>query len=107
MEPIASNRRKETVMSDEKKTTVEEFELKGEEVVAKVKELVHEGNVRRIIVSDSEGKTLIEIPLTVGVVGALLLPPLAALGAVAAMLAECTITVVRQEPQEESAGDDG
>jgi len=76
---------------------VDEFQLKGEEVVAKVKELVREGNVRRVTVSDSEGKTLLEIPLTVGVVGALLAPPLAALGAVAALLTDCKITVVRHE----------
>jgi hypothetical protein len=86
-------------------TRVEEFQLKGEEVVAKVKEIVHEGNVRRIIVDDADGKTLLEIPLTVGVVGALLLPPLAALGAVAAVLTDCTIRVIRQEPGE-AEGDD-
>jgi hypothetical protein len=56
-------------------------------------------------VSDADGKTLLEIPLSVGVVGALLLPPLAALGAVAAMLTDCTITVIRQET-EEAKGDD-
>jgi aryl-alcohol dehydrogenase-like predicted oxidoreductase len=94
-------------MSEPEETWVEEFQLKGEEVLAKVKELVREGNVRRIMVSDSEGKTLLEIPLTVGVVGALLLPPLAALGAVAALLSECTITVVRQESPEEPTGDGG
>ncbi|MDJ0960723.1 MAG: DUF4342 domain-containing protein [Acidimicrobiia bacterium] len=92
-------------MTENESTRVEEFQLKGEEVVAKVKELVHEGNVRRIIVDDSDGETLLEIPLTVGVVGALLLPPLAALGAVAAVLTDCTIRVIRQEP-EEPAGDE-
>lgn len=85
-------------MAEGETTRTEEFQLKGEEVVAKVKELVHEGNVRRIIVSDSDGKRLLEIPMTVGVVGALLLPALAALGALAAVLTDCTITVVRQEP---------
>ena len=92
-------------MSESEETWVEEFQLKGEEVVAKVKEIVHEGNVRRIIVDDADGKTLLEIPLTVGVVGALLLPPLAALGAVAAVLTDCTIRVIRQDP-EEAEGDD-
>jgi hypothetical protein len=95
----------EVDMTENEGTRVEEFQLKGEEVVAKVKELVHEGNVRRIIVDDSDGKTLLEIPLTVGVVGALLLPPLAALGAVAAMLTDCTIRVIRQEPEEAEADD--
>lgn len=91
---------------EEAKPLTEEFQLKGEEVVAKVKELVHEGNVRRVIISDSDGKVLLEIPLTFGVVGALLLPTLAALGAVAALLTDCTITVVRREGSERDAADD-
>jgi hypothetical protein len=61
--------------------------------VAKVKELVHEGNIRRIIIKNEEGKTLIEIPLTLGVVGAVLLPVLAAVGAIVALVADCTIVV--------------
>ena len=93
-------------MSESEETWVEEFQVKGEEVVAKVKEIVREGNVRRIIVDDSDGKTLLEIPLTVGVVGALLLPPLAALGAVAAVLTDCTIRVVREEPKADEAEGD-
>ena len=92
-------------MTDRDESRVEEFQLKGEEVVAKVKELVREGNVRRIMVSDADGKTLVEIPLTVGVVGALLLPALAALGAVAALLTDCTITVVRQDPEPDKSTD--
>ena len=92
-------------MSESGDTWVEEFQVKGEEVVAKVKEIVREGNVRRIIVDDADGKTLLEIPLTVGVVGALLLPPLAALGAVAAVLTDCTIKVVRQEPTADESDD--
>ena len=91
-------------MSEDNGTRVDEFQLKGEEVVAKVKELVREGNVRRIMVSDADGKTLVEIPLTVGVVGALLLPALA-LGAVAALLTDCTITVVRQDAAPDAAPD--
>jgi len=94
-------------MPDEQaKPPVEEFQLKGEEVVAKVKELVHEGNVRKVMISDSDGKVLLEIPLTVGVVGALLLPTLAALGAVAALLTDCTITVVRREEDEGDTSDE-
>ena len=77
----------------EGKTFTEEIQTTGAELVTKVKELVHEGNVRRIIVKDEEGKTLIEIPLTLGVVGALLLPVAAALGALAALVADCTIIV--------------
>jgi hypothetical protein len=67
----------------------------GESLVAKVKELEHEANIRRIIIENNEeGKTLIEIPLALGVVGALLLPVLAAVGAIAALVADCTIVVV-------------
>jgi len=81
----------------EEKTWTEEFQTSGEELVGKVKELVHEGNVRRIIIKNEEGKTLIEVPLTLGVVGALLLPTLAALGAIAALVADCTIIVEKAE----------
>lgn len=81
-------------MTDEKK--YEEFRLSGEEVVAKVKELFHEGNVRRLILKDEKGITLIEIPLTVGVIGAVLLPVWAAIGAVAAMAANLTLVVERR-----------
>jgi hypothetical protein len=79
------------------KGRVEEFRVKGEELLAKVKELIREGNVRRIIIDNDEGKTLIEIPMTIGVVGALLLPVLAAVGAVAALVTNCTIRVERRE----------
>jgi len=81
----------------EDKTFREEIETTGEQLVAKVKELVREGNVRRVIVKNEEGKTLIEIPLTLGVVGALLLPVAAALGAIAALVTDCTIVVERVE----------
>jgi hypothetical protein len=81
----------------EGKTFTEEIQTTGEELVARVKELVHEGNVRRVIVKNEEGKTLIEIPLTLGVVGALLLPVAAALGAIAALVTDCTIVVERVE----------
>jgi hypothetical protein len=79
----------------EDKAFTEEIKTTGEQLLAKVKELVHEGNVRRIIVKNEEGKTLIEIPLTLGVVGALLLPVAAAVGAVAALVTDCTIVVER------------
>lgn len=71
----------------------EEFKVSGEDVVRKVKELIKEGNVRRIIIKNEEGKTLVEFPLTVGVVGAVLLPVWAAIGAVAALVTKCTIIV--------------
>lgn len=81
----------------EKTTRTEELKITGEELVATVKELVRQGNIRRITVKNREGRTLVEIPLTLGVVGTLLIPTLAALGAVAALVAECSIVVERIE----------
>ncbi|MDP2671688.1 MAG: DUF4342 domain-containing protein [bacterium] len=75
----------------------EEFRVKGEDVVRKVKELIKEGNVRRVTITDKNGKTIAEFPLTVGVVGAVLAAPLAAMGALAALVTECTISVEREE----------
>ncbi len=71
----------------------EEFRVDGEQLLGKVKELLHEGNIRRVIIKDKDGKTLVEFPMTVGVVGALVAPSLAALGAIAALVSEATIVV--------------
>lgn len=71
----------------------EEFRVNGEQLLAKVKELLHEGNIRRVIIKDKEGKILVEFPMTFGVVGVLLAPSLAALGAVAALVSEATVVV--------------
>lgn len=79
-----------------KKTTKETFKVNGEHLLVKVKELIREGNVRRIIIKDKTGKTLIELPLTLGVVGAVLAPMLAAVGAIAALVSECSITVEKE-----------
>jgi hypothetical protein len=75
----------------------EEFQINGDMLVAKIKELLHEGNIRRITVKNEEGQTLIEIPLTLGVVGAVLLPVWAALGAIAALVAKLTIVIEKVE----------
>jgi hypothetical protein len=77
--------------------TKESFSIHGENLLKKVKELIAEGNVRKITIHDKSGKELASFPLTVGVVGALLLPMLAAVGALAALITECTITVEREE----------
>jgi hypothetical protein len=75
----------------------EEYTVPSENLVAKIKELFHEGNISRIIVKDEEGKTLLEIPAWAGIVGTILAPWLAALGAIAALATKCTITVIRQK----------
>ena len=77
--------------------TRNEFKVKGEELLAKIRELIHQGNVTRIIIKNEEGKVYLEIPVNVGIVGALLAPVLAAVGALAALVANFTIEVVRKE----------
>jgi hypothetical protein len=84
----------------QKNVRMEEFEVSGEQVVSKIKELIHEGNIRRIILKDMEGNTLIEIPLTLGVVGAVLLPVWAAIGAIAALVVRLRIVIEKIEPTE-------
>jgi len=81
----------------EEKIRTEEYQVDGDYLVHKVKELVHEGNIRRITIKNEEGKRLIEIPLTIGAVGIVLLPVWAAIGAVAALVADCTIVVEKIE----------
>jgi hypothetical protein len=74
-----------------------EFTINGDEVVAKVKELIREGNVRRIIIKNEDGRTMLEVPLTIGVIGAAFMPVLAAIGAAAALATRCTIVVERED----------
>jgi Domain of unknown function (DUF4342) len=87
------------------KTVFQEFKVRGQELVAKVGELIHEGNIRRIIVKDEKGNTFLEIPLTVATVGTIAVPVLAALGTIAALIANFTIVVekVQEEPAEKPA----
>lgn len=75
----------------------EEFKVSGDELVEKVKQIIKEGNVRRIIIKNKEGKTLIEVPMTIGVVGIVFAPVLAAVGAIAALVTECSIVVEREK----------
>jgi hypothetical protein len=82
---------------DQEKTRTEEFRVSGDALLAKAKELVREGKIRRVLIRNDDGKALIDLPLTVGVVGAFLLPQLAALGAIAAMVTHCTIIVEKVE----------
>lgn len=83
---------------------VEEFEVKGDDLLGRIREIIAEGNVRRVTIKNAEGRTMLEIPLTIGVVGALIAPVAAAIGAVAALVTECTITVTRED--EASDGDE-
>ena len=83
-------------MSEEKVHT-EEFSVNGEDLLAKVKELIHEGKIRRITIKTKSGETVMEIPLNLGIVGALLAPQLAAIGAIAALVTEATVVVEKVE----------
>jgi len=88
-------------MCKEKKVRTEEFEISGDKLIAKIEELLHEGNIRRISLQTGEGKTLIEVPLTIGVAGAvagvMLAPVWAAIGSIAALVANLKVVVERVE----------
>ena len=96
-------------MNEQPRPRTQEFTIDGDEVVAKVKELIHEGNIRRITIKNEEGRTMLEVPLTIGLIGAALLPVFAAIGAAAALATRCTIVVERDAepaaapPQEPAA----
>ncbi len=77
----------------EQKVRTEEFKVEGDSLVAKIKEMVREGNIRRVVIKNEEGRPLIDLPLTWGVVGALIAPQLAALGAIAALISHGTVVV--------------
>jgi hypothetical protein len=81
----------------ETKFHTEEFSVNGEEILAKVKQLLREGNIRRVVIKDKSGRILVEFPLTIGVVGAALAPMLVAIGAVAALVTEATIVVEKDD----------
>ncbi len=81
-------------MAEEQK---EEFQVKGEQLLGKVKEIIKEGNIRKITIKDKNGNVVLALPLTIGVIGAVLAPMLAAVGAVAALLTDCSIAIERQK----------
>jgi len=81
---------------EDKKTFEEEIKVTGQQLVDTVKKLIHEANVRHLIIKNEKGEKLIEVPVSVAGVGALLLPVLAALGAIAALVSNCTIVVVKE-----------
>ena len=80
-------------------TRTEEFEFSGDKLIAQIKELIHEGNIRRMIIKNEEGETLVDIPLTVGILGTLVAPQLAALGAIAALVTKGTLVVEKEEEE--------
>lgn len=82
----------------------EKYKVAGDKVVSKIKELLHEGNVRHVVIKNEDGRTLIEFPVSIGVAGAVLLPVWAAVGAIAAIVTQCTIEIER-ETEEESAAE--
>jgi len=86
----------DTNTNPEQKSYTEELQVMGEQLLSKVKELLHEGNVRRIIIKQ-EGRTIMEFPLTIGVVGVVAAPILVAIGAISALIAQCSIEVIRSE----------
>ncbi len=75
----------------------EEYKVKGEDLLSKVKQIINEGNVSRIIIKDTKGDVFLEIPVTIGIIGAVFAPVLAAVGALAALVANFTIEVVRRD----------
>ena len=75
----------------------EEFQFSGDTLLAKIKEILREGNIRRVVIKNEDGRVLIDIPLTIGVVGTLLAPQLAAIGAIAALITEATVVVEKAE----------
>ncbi|HEX37767.1 MAG TPA: DUF4342 domain-containing protein [Candidatus Cloacimonetes bacterium] len=79
------------------KKKIDEFKVKGEELLARIKEIIHEGNIRKIIIKNDSGKTYLEIPVTIGVVGVVLAPVWAAIGALAALASSFTIQVIKKE----------
>jgi len=88
------------------KKKMDEFKVKGEELLKKVKEIIHEGNIRKIIIKNDSGKTYLEIPVTIGVVGLVLAPVWAAIGALAALASQFTIQVIKKEEKEKPTKED-
>src|SRR5580704_19574300 len=86
-------------------TFYEEFKIKSQDLVDKVKGILHEGNVRRIILKDEKGHTYLEIPLSIAAMGVLAAPLLAGLGAIAALVSNFTLVVERSEDEPEKKGE--
>src|SRR3989344_1448069 len=93
-------------MKNQKSENTEEFKVSGENVMKKVKELVKEGNIRKIIIRNKEDKIIAVFPLTIGVVGTVFLPAVAAIGTIVALVSECTISVEREQIKKEEIAEE-
>ncbi len=87
-------------MTEEKQSNRESFKVTGDEIISKVKEIIREGNARKIIIRNDKDETIMEFTLTIGAIGAVLAPVFAAVGAIAALATDCTIIVEKREKQE-------
>jgi hypothetical protein len=87
-------------MTDKEKSNWESFKVTGDEIMTKVKEIIKEGNARRIIIKNEKDETIMEFPLTIGAIGAVLAPLFAAIGALAALATNCTILVEKKVDNE-------
>jgi len=88
-------------MTEEKHFNRESFKVTGDEIISKVKEIIREGNARKIIIRNDQDETIMEFSLTIGAIGAVLAPVFAAVGAIAALATDCTIIVEKKEKDEE------
>ena len=87
-------------MTDKEKSNQESFKVSGDELLSKIKEIIKEGNARRVIIKNEKEETIIEFPLTIGAIGVVLAPVFAAVGAIAALVTDCTIVVEKKAEQE-------
>ena len=88
-------------MASNEKSNQESFKVSGDELMSKIKEIIKEGNARRVIIKNEKEETIIEFPLTIGAIGVVLAPVFAAVGAIAALVTDCTIVVEKKDEQEE------
>lgn len=84
-------------MAESEHTTHESFKVSGDEILTKIKEIIREGNARRVIIKNEKDETIMEFPLTIGAIGVVLAPVFAAVGAIAALATDCTIEVEKRE----------
>jgi hypothetical protein len=89
-------------MTSKNQSNQEFFKVSGDELMAKIKEIIREGNARRIIIKNDRDETIVEFPVTIGAIGAVLAPVFAAVGVIAALATDCTIVVEKRDSEKES-----